>query len=274
MTAIKICGITQVEDAFSAMDAGASHLGFIFVESSPRNVTHAGAVEIRDALMEKTSERFRQSGIAKDAWRPQFVGVFKDAPLDEIADVYKKLPLDSLQLHGSETIDYILECRQLISEIWEQRLLGLQQPGCGPQSEGPAGAASAADAASLTKTIPPMTKLQPPSIMKTIELRPGEDMLPTVTHYRNQVPLLLFDRPKDDESENWLESVIAMLGQDKDRRFRPYFFAGGLTADSVKKVINQIKPFGVDVASGVESAPGVKDVEKLRAFCNAVRYNR
>jgi phosphoribosylanthranilate isomerase len=52
----------------------------------------------------------------------------------------------------------------------------------------------------------------------------------------------------------------------------PIMLAGGLTADNVAAAIRIVKPFAVDVASGVESSPGVKDPEKLRRFMSAVRW--
>lgn len=51
----------------------------------------------------------------------------------------------------------------------------------------------------------------------------------------------------------------------------PCFLAGGLTADNVSEAIAIVNPFGVDVSSGVESSPGIKDPEKIRSFCQRAK---
>lgn len=87
---VKICGITRLDDALQAVNAGADALGFVFYDKSPRYVTAAQA----EALC---------SGLPPFITR---VGLFVDASADFVISVLKTVPLDLLQFHGDETPAY------------------------------------------------------------------------------------------------------------------------------------------------------------------------
>lgn len=93
-TKIKICGMTSVEDALLAIDAGADYLGLIFVPESPRSVTMARAKEIVHAV----------------AGRIKTVGVFRNSSLKVIGDGVEHVQFDLIQLHGDESPD---DCRKM-----------------------------------------------------------------------------------------------------------------------------------------------------------------
>ncbi|TBV07966.1 phosphoribosylanthranilate isomerase [Phytopseudomonas dryadis] len=85
----KICGITRIEDALAAVEAGADAIGLVFYPRSPRAVSVAQAGEIVAAL-------------------PPFVttvGLFVDMPRAELAQLLERVPLDLLQFHGEESAE-------------------------------------------------------------------------------------------------------------------------------------------------------------------------
>ena len=87
---VKICGLTQLEDALFAAQAGADALGFVFYDKSPRHVSVSNAAAICNAL-------------------PPFVtrvGLFVNAPVDFVQSIIRAVPLDLLQFHGDETPEY------------------------------------------------------------------------------------------------------------------------------------------------------------------------
>lgn len=83
----KICGITRVEDALAAVDAGADAIGLVFYARSPRAVTVAQAQQILRALPPFVSA----------------VGLFVDMPRAELQQLLTQVPLDLLQFHGDES---------------------------------------------------------------------------------------------------------------------------------------------------------------------------
>jgi phosphoribosylanthranilate isomerase len=93
MTWIKICGITNLEDATTAVNAGADALGFVFHDKSPRRVDAAAVRDILDHLPEHIEK----------------VGVFVDAGTDYIRDVVSQTGLTMVQLHGRQSLQTLLQ---------------------------------------------------------------------------------------------------------------------------------------------------------------------
>lgn len=99
MTKVKICGITNLEDAQLSAKFGADALGFNFYEKSPRYILPEKAKEICPEL---------PAEILK-------VGVFVNESLDRIVEITKTVPLDAVQLHGDESPEFVNELKQNFS---------------------------------------------------------------------------------------------------------------------------------------------------------------
>jgi phosphoribosylanthranilate isomerase len=107
-------------------------------------------------------------------------------------------------------------------------------------------------------------------VFKAMGVR-DRDMLLSAEIY--PTPTLLLDAYAPTEYGGSGETMDWALGTEAVRRWpgRQIILAGGLHPDNVAEAIRQVGPAGVDVASGVESAPGVKDLDKVRAFLDAAR---
>jgi phosphoribosylanthranilate isomerase len=104
--------------------------------------------------------------------------------------------------------------------------------------------------------------------MKAIRIR-DESSLEQLENYQTDALLLDAHSPHGlggtGKKFNWDLAVAA-------QRFgKPIFLAGGLTPENVADAVRQVRPFGVDVSSGVESAPGKKDPAKMKAFIDAAK---
>ncbi|MEZ6112110.1 MAG: phosphoribosylanthranilate isomerase [Pirellulaceae bacterium] len=100
MFQIKICGITRVDDAVAAWQAGADAIGLNFYDRSPRCISAVQARSIGDALPPGAVQR---------------VGVFVNSSLDEIAAICDQANLDVIQLHGDELPSMIAELSQRLA---------------------------------------------------------------------------------------------------------------------------------------------------------------
>ena len=205
MLRVKICGITQPEDAQLASRLGADALGFIFYPQSKRYVTPERAARLMAKL-------------------PPFVtkvGVFVNHPLEEVNRLVMELGLDIIQLHGEETPDY---CEGVQTSVI--KAFRVQQDSFGPRM---------------------------------------------LRHYRCTAYLL----------DTYHSECYGGTGKAFDwnlarsaREYGPVILSGGLTAETLTQAVETVQPEAVDVCSGVESAPGRKDVNKLRAFLAAAQKLR
>jgi phosphoribosylanthranilate isomerase len=105
-------------------------------------------------------------------------------------------------------------------------------------------------------------------VIKGFRIR-DEKSLADLAVYRDAVQALLLDTYKTGQTGGTGESFDWQLAREA-RQFGPIILAGGLTPVNVAQAIKTAQPQAVDVASGVEAAPGEKDAEKLRAFFEAV----
>ncbi len=202
MVRIKICGITNLEDALLAAELGAQALGFIFYAKSPRSVAPETARQIIGQL-------------------PPFVlsvGVFVDAAAAAVRDLAARVGLDWVQLHGAETPEY---CRSLGRRV-----------------------------------------------LKGFRIK-DENSLKELEAYRGAVQAFLLDTYKKGQTGGTGGTFDWHLAKEA-QPYGPIVLAGGLTPANVAWAIKTAQPQAVDVASGVEAAPGRKDPEKLRAFFKAV----
>jgi phosphoribosylanthranilate isomerase len=194
---VKICGITRLDDALAAVDAGADAIGFVFFPESPRYLPLHDAASIIQEL-------------------PPFittVGVFVNEKPDQIERMVIRTGVDLIQLHGDEQPHAHLLARRVI---------------------------------------------------KAIRVKNRESLYP-LGDYQGEVCAFLLDTYTPDvfggtgQTFNWDIAIEA-------KKFGRIILAGGLTPDNVTEAVRRVKPYGVDVSSGVELSKGRKDRGKLRAF--------
>lgn len=200
MTLVKICGITNLEDALVAQKFGADMLGFNFYPGSKRYVAPSSA-----------------SVMVEELRAVKIIGVFVNADVEDILTAISYARLDSVQLHGNEDVEFIRSLRK-------------------------------------------RTNIE---IIKAVRVRTMEDIQDLNWFGSDAILLDAFSAKEFGGTGEIFDWQIALAAREK---VETVYLAGGLNADNVADAIEAVKPFAVDVASGIESAPGIKDHGKMKAF--------
>jgi phosphoribosylanthranilate isomerase len=238
MTWVKICGITNLDDAHTAVEAGADALGFVFYEKSPRNVTPE---TVRTIIQEMPAQ------IEK-------VGVFVGNNPENFLELVNGLGLTGSQLHVGphvhsvpETMAYGTGCfppgfKKYMSMPAESFL--------GSEESANRFISTAAQAGQAMRRHQAEDKFL--NFFGTIFLDSSSLQQPGGTG-------VAFDWQRAAPIVERMKQVVKVV------------VAGGLSPANVTDAIDILHPWGVDVSSGVEAKPGKKDPEKVKAFITAVR---
>jgi phosphoribosylanthranilate isomerase len=204
---IKVCGLTDADNAAACADLGVDAIGLVFYSRSPRFVTDARASEIAGAV----------------AGRTALVGVFVDEPLKAVVDQAKRCSLTAVQLHGRESPELVRQLRKsglgVIKALFHKRAPFIEEA----------------------------PRYDPSAFL----LECGRGKLP------------------GGNARTWNWALATEFGSS-----RPLILAGGLDPENVAQALALARPAAVDVSSGVESAPGVKDLRKVEAFVAEVNNFR
>ncbi len=201
-TFVKICGITNSEDAFLAIDLGCDALGFNFVPTSKRRV----------------ESDFVENIVKKLPSEIMTVGVFSDLNPEEVFRVVGKTGINAVQLHGNESHE---DCQLLASRV--------------------------------------------PFTIKALPANSPELM--NFAYFGVDFLLLDSETPGEGTKFDWNLSIDFL----KDEKI---LLAGGLNVENVSAGIEKFSPYGVDVATGIESEPGRKDPELLKLFIQNAKSSR
>lgn len=204
MVFVKICGITNLEDALVAVDAGADALGFNFYARSPRYISPANARSIIEQLPDETMS----------------VGVFvNEGEPEQVARIADLAGLRAVQLHGDESPQY---CRALRDRF----------------------------------------------VIKALRVGDGFEPQSAKDYETDAILLDAFSssaRGGTGRLVDW--SVARAVGEVVPQ----LFLAGGLSVENVALAIAAVEPYALDACSSLESVPGRKDAERVRAFVAAAR---
>lgn len=203
MVRVKVCGITNKEDASMAVELGVDALGFIFAPS-PRRVTPEYVRRIVDMLPPFV----------------QAVGVFVDEDLKTIRHVVDYCGLSMVQLHGRESPQF---CSKLM-----------------------------------------------PYTVKAFRIQDESSLMP-ISSYRGRIRALVLDTYRKNVKGGTGRAFDWNLALKASELGMPIILSGGLNPSNIERAIMAVRPYAVDVNSGVEVRPGKKSFVRMSVFMEALR---
>ncbi len=231
-TQVKICGLCTAEHINTATEAGADMLGFIFHEPSHRFIEPRQARSVLQASENVSTQTMTQhaSDLYPKGHRSPSVG----------AAIHCARRPDLVGVFVNKEADYINEVVEQVGLQYVQ-LHGTETPEFCQQIKRP--------------------------VIKALQVCSKAD-LEQIKAYQSVVWRLLLDTPTPDwggsgETHDWELASLAS-------RTHRILLAGGLTVENIAAAIRQVRPWGVDVSSGVETDKQ-KDSEKIRAFIKQLR---
>jgi len=243
---IKICANTSLEDALLAADAGADAVGFVFAPS-PRRVTVEQAAAIVQGLPAQIEK----------------IGVFVDASFDEIEATVRASGITGVQLHFNAAPELSARLRERFG--FDLRILrvlhfGQQQPA---EEGGPVSGHDFEPALSLPKGAARTEDTACASAPEGCFSDPNVDAILIDSRTATAVG-------GTGQAFDWALASKTLF-QDARARGSRIVAAGGLSPENVAEAITMLRPWGVDVVSGVEAASGRKDPAKVREFVARAR---
>ncbi len=215
MTRVKICGLSKLDDALAAAEAGADYLGIVFEPRSRRRLEDDDARELVRAFRERW-----QGGA------PQWVGVFANQPLEEVNRLLAHCDMDVAQLSGQEPTDYCAQVSRPVFKVVHVR-------SDAPQDDA-------------------LERLQR-----------------SLTAYRDGGCMTMLDTYKEGVLGGTGQAFNWEVGRELARS-HSFLLAGGLSAENAAEAISRVRPWGLDVSSGVET-DGRKDGAKIVRFIEQVQ---
>lgn len=201
---IKICGLTNKEDALNAIALNVDALGFIFYEHSPRYISPE---KVETFILDL----------------PPFIntiGVFVNAKADYINSVVKRCKLNAIQFHGSETPEFC-------------------------------------------------TQFSLPTI-KAIPVREHSDIT-EIPKYKGCVNGILLDTKAENVQGGTGKTFDWGLAIEAKEYDTPLILSGGINSKNIEKALKMVAPYAIDICSGVEKEPGIKDYNKMQELIEAIK---